>query len=391
MIETAPEPGDLEDDGDESQQRGHMFYEQPVAHRFGTVLSHELTAGGWSTFEGAVAWVRRSGTAHLIPALTAFLTAGGSARLTVGIDIENTSYEGLQDLLDAEAFGDLQTFVFHDEGSSTFHPKLYLFSNAGQARLIVGSNNLTEAGLFTNSEAGIRIDQTPQDSVILDAQAALEGWRDPSSDLCRRLDAPLLKELHRLNYVPKERSLQARRRASEGRRRSTTGQGLFGSRAYNAPVRPQAATPQAGHVAAPVLPLGGALAGTVLLMRVRRASARSRRNQIQIPFQVFGLPFFGGITALTSDHDGRDHQLSFAHARGNRNSIKVDLPEINAMNDPVVRLERTTQGVRYQAFDSNGALGRPIHQALLAGFNTNPAETHSTRAARATGTWWRFI
>ena len=62
-------------------------------------------------------------------------------------------------------------------------------------RLIVGSNNLTEAGLFTNTEAGLQIDAAPNNSVIEDARHALAAWSDPETGLAKRLDQPLLNDL----------------------------------------------------------------------------------------------------------------------------------------------------------------------------------------------------
>lgn len=84
-----------------------MLYNQPLAHRFGTALAN---------------------------------------------DIENTSAEGLRDLLDWESNGSLETHIYHNEANPTFHPKIYLLRNDAEARLIVGSNNITGAGLFVNTE-----------------------------------------------------------------------------------------------------------------------------------------------------------------------------------------------------------------------------------------------
>src|ERR1700741_932652 len=130
-----------------------MFYNQPLAHRFGTALASDIESGKWQGLEFAIAWVRRSGTQHLESSVSKFLRAGGFAQLTVGIDIENTSAEGLQDLLDWQAEGNLETHVYHNEANPTFHPKVYLLKNDAEARLIVGSNNITAAGLFFINQA----------------------------------------------------------------------------------------------------------------------------------------------------------------------------------------------------------------------------------------------
>lgn len=168
------------------------IYNQALAHRFGVALVESLESGEWTSFDAAVAWVRRSGTRHLLPALRDFLDGGRLVRITVGIDIENTSKEGLEDLLSLTSAGDCKTFVYHNEASPVFHPKVYLFSNDKKARLIVGSNNITEAGLFTNTEMGLQIDVSVKDPVVADVRSALDSWQDESEGLARVLDEALL-------------------------------------------------------------------------------------------------------------------------------------------------------------------------------------------------------
>ena len=169
-----------------------FLYNQPIAHRFGKAFQQLIESGEWNSLDVAVAWVRRSGTRHVVPYLQDFLADGGTARFTVGVDIENTSQEGLEDLLSLAESGTSETFIYHNESAVTFHPKLYLFSNVQRARLIVGSNNLTEAGLFTNTEAGLQIDAGIDDEVIRDTRISLASWRDPSENLAKPLDQTLL-------------------------------------------------------------------------------------------------------------------------------------------------------------------------------------------------------
>src|SRR2546428_11322580 len=100
-----------------------MFYNQPLAHRFGKALADDIESGKWNRLEIAVAWVRRSGTRHLEPSFRKFLKSGGMAQVTVGVDIENTSREGLTDLLAWQSEGAMETFIHHNEADTTFHPK----------------------------------------------------------------------------------------------------------------------------------------------------------------------------------------------------------------------------------------------------------------------------
>jgi hypothetical protein len=359
-----------------------MFYNQPLAHRFGAALARDIENEKWTRIEIAVAWVRRSGTQHLELSFKKFLGCGGFAQVTVGVDIENTSEEGLKDLLSLQADGNIETYIYHNEADTIFHPKVYLFQNDAEARLIVGSNNLTEAGLFVNTEAGLQLDAPLTDPLIRDARTALAAWRDPDTGLAKRLDATLLDDLVHLGYVFPEQELRKRRRASVKQsksKRPATTQALFISEKYTAPPVGRTLVPAAQ------------VPGTVLLMRVRRASETARRTQIQIPFRVVRTNFFAGITALVSDHDNRTHSLIQASARGGPNTIKTEIPEIESMADPVLRLERTANSIRYRAFDAGSVLGTPIRQALLNGFNMTPQTSFRSIADIEKATWWRFI
>lgn len=359
-----------------------MFYNQPLADRFGTALASEIESEKWSRIEIAVAWVRRSGTQHLNRSFIHFLRHGGFAQVTVGVDIENTSVEGLKDLLALQAHGNIETYIHHNEAAMTFHPKVYLLSNNTEARLIVGSNNLTEGGLFVNTEAGLQLDAPLTDPLIRDARSALASWRDPETGFAKPLDATLLDDLVRLGYVFPEQELRDRRRQSGQRskeKRPKAAQSLFKAQRFAAPPVHRDRVPPAQ------------VPGTVLLMRVRRASETARRTQVQIPIRVVRTDFFSGIDAVVSAHDGRTHQLVKASARGGLNTIKTEIPEIEPMTDPVLRLERTATAIIYQVFDAMSVLGAPIRRALLNGFEMTPPMSSSSIADLQRATWWRFI
>ena len=359
------------------------LYNQPFAHRFGVELQDLIENGGWTSLDAAVAWVRRSGTRHLLQSLKVFLRSGASTRFVIGVDIENTSKEGLQDLLTLEAEGLSATFIHHNEAAVTFHPKLYLLSTEERARLIVGSNNLTEAGLYANTEAGLQIDARINDPIIQDAKDAIALWCDPDTGIAKRLDTTLLNDLVTEGYVLTEERLNERRakdrKLAEARTKGQRRQ-LFDSK----PVRvPRIQTSAASFVAR--------MTGRVLLMRVRRASETERRTQIQIPIRVVNTHFFDNMPELRSSHDNRVHRLRPARARGGLNTIKVDLPEINPLDDPVVRLERTDTDIFYETYDAESIRGRPIMDALRRGTTMNPPVTFLSVGNPARATWWRFV
>lgn len=359
------------------------LYNQALAHRFGTELNALLELPSYSAFSFAVAWIRSSGAKRLEKSLRGLLGRAGTVRGTVGVDIENTSKEGLEALLSLSAHGDAQFWVYHDENQRTvFHPKIYLLETKTEATLIVGSNNLTESGLYTNTEAGLRVEGKRDDGTIKDAHAMLTAWQDIHSEFVRPLTEDLLEQLVEHRYVMPERTLRQRRMISEGKRKPGRKR-LFGTGKVVVPPLPKTG---------PSVPPAGPPTGSVLLMRVRRASETSRRTQIQVPIRVRRLAFFKNVDSVRSSSSGENHQFRTAHARGNDNTIKLEMPEIASFADPVVRFERDKDVVRYNAFDAKSAEGKQIMGELQAGRGAAANPTALTVPKKpASATWWRFV
>lgn len=179
---------------------------QPLgSKRVGDWLIDHLTDPAWDRFRAAVAFAKVSGTKHIAKPLTTFC-ATKAAALSVGIDHRGTSQEALQALLNAMPGQEL--YVCHHAKSSTFHPKLYLFNNSHAASALIGSNNLTEGGLFTNYEiAGalvLDLAESADKHLYGEICAALAAWSDVKSPIVKALDAALLKTLSQSGLVPTE-------------------------------------------------------------------------------------------------------------------------------------------------------------------------------------------
>ncbi|WP_020474144.1 phospholipase D family protein [Zavarzinella formosa] len=367
-------------------------YNQAISTRFGIELNDLFSNDNWTRFDAAVAWVRRSGLRHLTPSITDFLNRGGEARFVIGIDIENTSKEGLQALLDLP--GNITTFIHHNEHPSvTFHPKVYVFSNDDHARLIIGSNNLTESGLYTNTEAGLQVDAAVTDPVIVQMHAAIDSWCDTTQGFAKKLDAALLAQLEAGGYVATEETLN-RRRANTRRPAATTGvtapAPLFRSRAEPKPVAPAGTTPATTTTTTTTRPAGAPRAprrstaptsggGTVLLVRPRLA----RGTQMQIPIPLKNSAFLNDITEMRSDTDSVVKPISGTHPErggGTVNTYKMELQEAKNIDDPVMRIWRTPEGVVfYRVYDADSADGTFILQRLEEGRHTNPPQTTVTK------------
>ena len=383
-----------------------MFYNQPLANRFGNDLIDNIKSGRWTHIDIAVAWVRESGIRHLKPALKSFLESGNSVRFIVGLDFDNTSKDGLESLLSLGAHGHAKSFVYHNEAHTVFHPKIYLFTNAAEANLIVASNNITESGLYRNVEAGLNIEMEIEHPTFTSALDAINTWSDESTGLAKLLDHTLLAKLEENGYVKAERILNLeskRQRASEGNSQSgAKRERIFASVATTPPPppnldvdnvkddQPSAVTPSSNESSTNKL---DDATGQVLLMRVRKAHALDRPTQTQLPKNVAMSPFFGGrATSVISAHSGESHRVSEAKARGMVNTLKLEIPEMRNMNDPVVRFEKSSGGIHYQVYDRNTPQGNTIMKALEAGLTINPPSTTLTKPASPdSSTWWRFI
>jgi hypothetical protein len=381
-----------------------LFYNQPLAIRFGTeLLRHveqvEDVEPFWDTLDVAVAWVRASGMAYLSDRLANFLRHGGQLSFIVGIDIRNTTREGLQALLDLEQHGSCETFVYHNEASSVFHPKLYLFRNEEEARLIVGSNNITQSGLYVNVEAGLQVDTDINATVIAQALDALSSWKDTTSKLAVRLDRDFLARMSNEGYVPDEATAREELRRERTRRPGRGAPPLFASKRFvppspvpaiarlAAPARDREPLP-AGDPGRPQAAIGRAPTGTVLLMRLRKASVTDRPTQTQIPFRVVDT-FFGNAAEVWSVASGEAHGIIQASARGNRNTIKLEIPEMRDFAQPVARFERTPEGIVYEAYDVGSPQGNQIMASLDEGRRDGATQLTISNAESAT--WWRFI
>lgn len=387
-----------------------MLYTQPLALRFGNELIAHIKSGTWTNLDIAVAWIRASGIRHLEPALKLFLKAGGRLDVVVGIDFDNTTKEGLERLLQLRTHGNVSVWIHHNESGPIFHPKLYLFRNAEQAKLVVGSNNITEAGLFRNTEVGLEIDTVVGDPVIGAALDAIDSWRDPTMGLAHQLDAPFLASLVAAGYIKDEATVRAehaaRRAAVPKGGKAAAGAKLFGSVNYAAPplllqgTTPGATTSVTVASSKSAKPLAKSptatvptAIGQVLLMRVRKA----RGTQVQIPIRVLSTPFFGGATSVMSVANGVTRGIHPTHARragptSNPNTLKLEMPETSTMSEPVARFERTAAGIQYEVYDASSAKGHAIMQTLTNGLATVPPSTLLTvPSSPANATWWRFI
>lgn len=186
------------------------FIKQPNDElRSGDWLKEQLTNSAYNYLQVAVAFVKLSGVSRIETALREYLAAGNTTRFVVGIDHNGTSEDGLRRLLDI--IGDKgEVWVVHNpdpHDTPTFHPKIFLFEGADSAEVLIGSNNLTKGGLFTNYEAALAItltqDEQEQDELWTNIRDSFDQWCQ-KTDISQRLDESVLSQLLREGLVKSE-------------------------------------------------------------------------------------------------------------------------------------------------------------------------------------------
>lgn len=188
-----------------------QFITQPFGVvRLGDFLLTNFADPQWTSFRAAIAFVKRSGTLFVRQPLQAF-NSRAEVRISVGVDLNGTSREGLTDLFEATPQG--QVFIYRNNGPSTFHPKVYVFKSTQKADVLVGSGNLTRGGLYTNYEASLAVSlnlANQQDASFLQiVETALDIWSQPQEGTCYVLTKELIEQLVAQGLVHTEAELHA--------------------------------------------------------------------------------------------------------------------------------------------------------------------------------------
>ncbi|WP_171351393.1 phospholipase D-like domain-containing protein [Vibrio kanaloae] len=188
---------------------------------------------------------------------------GSKVRFIVGIDLGGTSQEVLRELLRWDI--DVR-IVKHRIPRHTFHPKLYVFEWANQARIIQGSNNMTDGGFFGNYEGATDITYfLPADEIPLSkAYKELEGFLNPTGSTSYQLTPNFLEKMIEEGAVPSEAEARAIRGAGRKapRKKNDGEEPLFGVEEITPP---------------PPLPKE-LLEGLVKNIRARRRSTSAKRQ-----------------------------------------------------------------------------------------------------------------
>ena len=202
---------------------------QPYGGKLGKHLGEDLKSGKYNRFLFSVAYAKISGVDILYDQLLCFRASGGTVLASVGIDQKNTSYEALRAILGLS--NDL--FIFHNQSlASTFHPKVYIFIGDTTGKIYVGSNNLTNGGLYTNYEA---VCCEEYDLTIPEAAESFANivrsfgdfWR--VGTCCKAASDDLIKSLYERHMLCSESEINIISRKSRGPKAKTNEEEIFGT------------------------------------------------------------------------------------------------------------------------------------------------------------------
>lgn len=191
---------------------------RPLSSFAGPWLRDSLAGTRWETFRCSVAFLNSSGANYFAPDLHHFVQQGGEARVSVGVDSQGTTLEGVEAVWQVLHQDPGAFHIVHEGtgGRGSFHPKVYLFESQSEAQVYVGSANLTAAGLFRNHELGVVLEFADlQDATLQSLRAALDAWQT-TSPTCHEVTAQLIRTLNARGDLPSESDLAKARRAAKG-------------------------------------------------------------------------------------------------------------------------------------------------------------------------------
>lgn len=168
-------------------------------------LKDALRDEGFSSFQFIVAFAKAGPLLRLKSLIDQCLGRGLRIDAIFGLDQQGTTAQALTFALDH-----FSTVYVTREPNLTFHPKIYMFLGSTQARVFVGSNNLTVGGTETNFEGTVRLDlQLPAERESLLPFEDL--WKELLPAACpatKVLNRTLLEDYVRDGTVPDEKVLQ---------------------------------------------------------------------------------------------------------------------------------------------------------------------------------------
>lgn len=177
----------------------------------GNYIIEALEDDRYTSFCAFVAFVSKSGINNIVDQLTAFIDKGNLVRLYVGVDLNSTSRESLEKLIELG----IETYIVFSPNNIIYHPKIYVFEGDKFSKAIIGSSNFTERGLFQSIEASVCISFNNEDDekgaqFINEVYEYYNTILDNNNPSCQLLTDDLLNLLVKSKVVITEKAARSR-------------------------------------------------------------------------------------------------------------------------------------------------------------------------------------
>jgi len=181
-----------------------------------------LKTPGLKRFRATVAYARWSGIGLISPNIEAGLKVGMEFQAIYGVANGVTTPDSLLYSLYLQKLYSGHTYAGAVEDqyvNSTFHPKLFEFKFDDRIIAIIGSANLTGAGLSRNTEVNVEVECKSGNQFEKQIQAAWDAMRQNS----KRITLPLIRELKESDDLGSEQRDNESRRNKSGKPQINTG------------------------------------------------------------------------------------------------------------------------------------------------------------------------
>lgn len=134
-----------------------LLPQEPGDFSFYEELNHLFKSSKYNSFRGLVAYITWSGLSLIHLELESFYNrTKGRVNFIVGLGGNPEELHSLRYLIQRMSKGKYRIFDAKNR-NYTFHPKIYLFTGPNESCILIGSNNLTQGGLYYNTECSISI------------------------------------------------------------------------------------------------------------------------------------------------------------------------------------------------------------------------------------------
>ncbi len=135
----------------------------------------------YNSFKCLVAFLTWEGLGLIYQEMEKFYNRNkGRVNFIVGLGGNPEELHSLRYLIQSMPKGKYRIFDVNN-GNYTFHPKIYLFTGSTESNILIGSNNMTQGGLYFNSECSISINykNNVKDQFIEEVEQLWEMYDKP--------------------------------------------------------------------------------------------------------------------------------------------------------------------------------------------------------------------